>query len=264
MKTYLLTALFLVFSLSFLAANQSEEKTYIIEIESSNLNSCSIYWHRTDGSSDKDNDLPYTLYHGEYGIKGFERGKGFSFTSTWNGWWFKDLIPDTEYSLFIRKDSDSEDSPVWFEEYNFRTIACNTEISNIQEQMMYINSWSIKDLFEVQITCDDVAVDLYELEYGVKGFENGSGTTITSTGRWFYLNSKNLQSNTEYDYYMRAKCNDVYGEWSEKKSFVTTDVFHYVGSEAYEVRFKNITNIVIKLTYCYAFIASNCLTRSNA
>ena len=62
-------------SLGFHSTIKSEEKTYIIEINWSTLHSVEMSWYRTDGFSDKDNDLPYTLYYGEYGIKGFERGK---------------------------------------------------------------------------------------------------------------------------------------------------------------------------------------------
>ena len=254
MKTFLLSTLFVVFSMGLFAEIISEEKTYIIEINSITLNSISMSWYRADGLSDKDNNQPYTSYYGEYGIKGFERGKGISFLSSGASFVsYYGLTPDTEYSIFIRKASVSADSPVWFEEHNFKTLACNTEISNIKAEMEYINGILIKDLISVHITFDDVA-ESYELEYGVKGFEKGSGTTIVSildrdsktilanSVNRFSIGSNNLQSNTEYDYYIRAKCDDEYGEWSEKKSFVTTDVFHFLGSEAFEVYFKDITN----------------------
>ena len=246
MKILLFSTLFLIFSMSLYA----QEKTYTIEIKELTLNSVSISWHRTDGSLD--NGMGY---YGEYGIKGFERGKGISFYSSGASFSvYCDLIPDTEYSLYIRKQTDSENSLVWFEEYNFKTPACNTEISNIKEEMEYANGEFIKDLIDVHITFDDVA-NFYELEYGLKGFEQGNGTIITSTlnkgsgdiiiaksANRFSIGNENLQSNTEYDYYIRAKCNDEYGEWSEKQSFATTDVFHYLGSEAFEVYFEDITN----------------------
>jgi len=251
MKTFLLSTLFVVFSMGLYA---SEEKTYIIDIKSLTLNSVEMYWHRADGSSDKDDNQPYTWYYVEYGIKGFERGKGiFVMCSTASFVSYYGLTPDTEYSLYIRKQSVSADSPVWFEEYNFKTPACDTKILNTKEEMEYTNGILIKALINVYITFDDVA-ESYELEYGVKGFEKGSGTTIISTldrdsktiiansVNKFSIGSNNLQSNMEYDYYIRAKCDDVYGEWSDKKSFETTDVFHYSGSEAFEVYFENITN----------------------
>lgn len=254
MKQFSFSTLFLLISIGLYAEIISEEKTYVIEINSITLNSISMSWYRTDGSSDKDNDQPYTSYYLEYGIKGFERGKGIYLSSSGASFVsYYDLIPDTEYSIYIRKESVSEDSPVWFEEYNFKTLACKTEILNTKEEMVYVNGQFIKDLIDVHITFDDVA-ESYELEYGVKGFEKGSGTTIESildrdgksieanSVNRFSVGNENLQSNTEYDYYIRAKCDDVYGEWSDKKSFTTTDVFHYSGSEAFEVYFENITN----------------------
>ncbi len=250
MKTFLLSTLLLIFGLSIYA----EEKTYIIEIEELTLNSVTLSWHRTDGSSDNENNQPYFGYYVEFGIKGFERGKGMSYSTSGPSFAvYYGLTPDTEYSLFIRRETVSADSPIWLEEYNFKTPACNTEISNTKEEMEYANGQIIKDLIDVHITFNDVA-ESYELEYGTKGFEKGSGTVIVSTldkssqtiapnsVNRFSIGNENLQSNTEYDYYVRAKCNDMYGGWSEKKSFATTNVFHYLGNEAFEVSFENITN----------------------
>lgn len=237
MKKLLLSTLFLVFSIGIYA----QDKTYIIEIESLTLNSIKLSWHRTDGTSEKDTTQAYTSYYVEYGIKGFERGKGITNVNSWAGTYLFNLIPDTEYSFYIRKVSISADSAVWFEEYNFKTLSCNTTISNIKTEMVYANGVNIKDLLYVHINFDEVA-DSYELEYGLKGFEKGSGTIITSDVNTFSIGSTNLQSNTEYDYYVRGKCNGVYGEWSEKNTFATTEVFHYAGSEAFDVAFDNVTH----------------------
>jgi hypothetical protein len=250
MKTFLLSTLLLIFSLSVHAG----ETTYVIEINDLTLNSVSMSWYRTDGSSDNENNQPYFGYYLELGTKGFERGEGKLFSTSGPSFVvYYGLTPDTEYSFFIRRETVSEDSPIWFEEYNFKTPACSTEISNTKEEMKYANGQIIKDLIDVHITFDNVA-EFYELEYGIKGFEKGSGTTIISTldkssgtitensVNRFSIGNENLQSNTEYDYYIRAKCDEVYGEWSKKKSFTTTDVFHYFGDEAFEVSFKNITN----------------------
>lgn len=237
MKTSLLSTLFLVFSMGFFA----QEKTYVIEIVDLTLNSVAMSWHRADGTSEKDLNQPYTSYYFEYGIKGFQRSIYTTSISSGAGCVLNNLIPDTEYSIFIRKASVSADSSVWYEEYNFKTLNCNTEISNVKTEMEFANGVNIKDILDVHITFDEVA-DSYEMEYGLKGFEKGSGTVIASEVNKFSIGNANIQSNTEYDYYIRAKCNDVFGEWSEKNSFVTTNVFHYLGSEAFDVIFENITN----------------------
>lgn len=243
MKTSLFLTLFLLLNMGLYA----QEKTYIIEIHELTLNSVSLSWHRTDGTSDKDSvNEQNTPYIYEFGIKGFERSEsGTELTST-AGLWEQNLIPDTEYSLFIRKESVGENSSVWFEEYNFKTLLCNTNISNIKTEMVYAEGKLIKDLIDVRITFDQGA-ESCELEYGLKGFVKGTGTTITSTGNRFstrsvLIGNANLRSNTEYDYYIRAKCKDEYGEWSVKQSFVTTNVFYYLGDRAFEVDFSEITN----------------------
>jgi len=238
MKKLLFYTLFLVLGLGI----NAQEKTYNINIVSSSLYSVSLCWIRTDGTSDMDTTQAITWYNIEYGIKGFQKGSGVSFLSSWAGCNLDKLIPGTDYSLFIRKQSVSADSSVWFEEYNFKTLSCNTAISNIKTEMEYANGINIKDLIGVNITFDALA-DSSELEFGLKGFEKGSGTIIKSVQNRFSIKGNaNLQSNTEYDFYIRAKCNNVNGEWSEKNTFATTEVLHYAGSEAFDVVFENITN----------------------
>lgn len=237
MKELLLSTLFLVFCIGISA----QDKTYIIKIESVSLNSVVLSWQRADGTSEKDTTHDYTLYYCEYGIKGFERGKGDIGLTAWAGNIINNLIPGTEYSFFIRKEAVPADSSVWFEEYNFKTLSCNTSISNIKPIMQYANGINIKDLIDVHISFDALA-NSFELEYGPKGFEKGSGTIITSNYNTFSIGNANLQSNTEYDYYIRGKCNNVYGEWSEKNTFTTTEVFHYPGSELFDVIFEDITH----------------------
>lgn len=237
MKKLLLSLHFLVLAFGIYA----QDKTYIIEIESLTLNSVNLSWNRADGTSEKDANQAYTSYYVEYGIKGFERGKGITNVNSWAGTVLYNLIPDTEYSFFIRKQTVPADSSVWFEEYNFKTLCCNTTISNIKAEMEYANGINIKDIIDVHINFNEVA-DSYELEYGLKGFEKGNGIILKSDINRFSIGNTNLQSNTEYDYFIRGKCSGVYGEWSQRNTFATTNVFHYAGSEAFDVAFENITN----------------------
>ncbi len=237
MKTILLPTLFILFTMGL----HAQEKTYILNIEHLTLNSATISWHRADGTSEKDSTQAYTSYCVEYGIKGFERSIYTVSISSWAGCVLEKLVPDTEYSLFIRKQSVSADSSVWFEEYNFRTLPCRTEIANIKTEMEYANGIHINDLLDVHISFDQVA-DSYELEYGLKGFEKGSGTRRLSHTNRFSIGNAQLHSTTEYDFYIRAICNDEPGEWSATNTFATTDVYHYSGIEAFDIHFENITN----------------------
>lgn len=236
-RNYLFLLVLLSVVSGLYGTNNSAEKTYTIEVKYATLNAVEIAWHRADGMSDDG------LYCCEYGIKGFKRGEGI-LDYCYNHKCFRDLKPDTEYSLFIRKQTDKENDPVWFEEYNFKTLACNAEILGIFHRGIKIHSYG--KLVDIEISFDDTA-ESYELEYGEKGFLHGEGNVITSIlgdgQQRVYVNigNENLQSNTEYDYYVRGKCGETYGEWSEKRTFVTTDMFHYEGDETFEVFFEDIT-----------------------
>jgi hypothetical protein len=96
-------------------------------------------------------------------------------------------------------------------------------------------------LLDVNISFDEVS-DSYEMEYGLQGFEKGKGTILKSDVNSFWIENANLQSNTSYDYYIRGKCGGIYGDWSGLNSFTTSGVFHYKGSEAFDVVFDQITN----------------------
>lgn len=67
---------------------------------------------------------------------------------------------------------------------------------------------------------DDRNTQLFNIEYGARGFSIGNGTRI-STGETA-KEITNLTSNTEYDFYVRSNCggND-YSEWAGPHSFIT-------------------------------------------
>lgn len=55
--------------------------------------------------------------------------------------------------------------------------------------------------------------DHFQAEYGVQGFELGSGSTVGTTESFLHLSD--LQPDTEYDLYVRCVCDsDLYGEWA--------------------------------------------------
>lgn len=54
--------------------------------------------------------------------------------------------------------------------------------------------------------------DHFEVEYGVQGFTQGSGTTLNLSESFLHLSD--LQPGTHYDVYVRCACdNNLYGEW---------------------------------------------------
>jgi hypothetical protein len=65
---------------------------------------------------------------------------------------------------------------------------------------------------------------LYNIEYGIRGFSLGNGTRISvgSTTSTIHKEITNLNSATEYDFYVRANCGgSIYSEWQGPHSFVT-------------------------------------------
>ncbi len=66
------------------------------------------------------------------------------------------------------------------------------------------------------------APENWEIEYGLKGFEPGSGTLVTANSNPFVLS--NLNNFENYDYYVRAYCNsaDGFSNWGTPYSFTVT------------------------------------------
>ena len=60
----------------------------------------------------------------------------------------------------------------------------------------------------------------FSIEYGVSGFERGTGTTVSSTDST--IDISNLAANTTYDFYVQTSCDATsVSLWSEVKSFTT-------------------------------------------
>ncbi|TDQ23749.1 fibronectin type III domain-containing protein [Tenacibaculum caenipelagi] len=61
---------------------------------------------------------------------------------------------------------------------------------------------------------------LFNIEYGPRGFSIGSGTRVNSGE--LYKKITELNSNTEYDFYVRSNCGgENYSEWAGPHSFIT-------------------------------------------
>jgi len=213
MKTFFLSTLLLVFSLGLYA---QVTEAFDVSFENITNKSAIANWIRTTGGAPK-----YFLI--EYGPKGFERGQGQTEGVLQRFYELFGLEPDTEYSFFIRSNSTSPTDPVWFVEHTFKTFPCNTEISGMESEEMWTTCMCDNGAVGVSIKWDDMA-DFYELEYGLKGFQQGTGEMIeVNAGSDVFISYKNLTSYTDYDFYIRAKCNGEFGGWT-KSSFSTTQL----------------------------------------
>ncbi len=214
MKAFLFSTLCLVFSVGLYA---QETETFDVSFENITHKSATAIWTSSIGVT------PQSRYFIEYGLKGFERGQGKNLMVRWNTYNLSELESDTEYSFFIRGHDTNPTDPVWFVEHTFRTLPCNMEISGIESEEMWTTCCG-SGATGVFIKWDDTA-DSYELEYGLKGFPEGTGEIIdiTEEGSYVHISYKNLTSFTDYDFYIRAKCDDTFGERTAG-SFSTTQL----------------------------------------
>ena len=188
-----------------------EEFSVTFEIVSKNF--IRTTWSRT-------NRIPLPgRYIIEYGPKGFERGKGKTEAIWGDQAALFQLLSDTEYSFFIRSDKNSAEAPVWFIEHTFKTPErCNnTQITDISWQEDQTNCGGCDAA--IRISWGDFA-DAYEIEFGEKGFQKGTGTIIEAHPE-MHLSYPELKGHTDYSFYLRAKCDDIFGEWSNIQHFTT-------------------------------------------
>ncbi|MBW4359140.1 T9SS-dependent choice-of-anchor J family protein [Flavobacterium taihuense] len=130
-------------------------------------------------------------------------------------------------SIFCIDDFVYEDSPLCIEPLNPRTLSSGIDFATV--------TWdNYKSASEWQI------------EYGPKGFAHGSGTIVNATSFPFKI-TESVLDNTVYDFYVRAKCDTEYSDWSDRGYFRTKCSGVNVG---YSDDFENL-----------AFEKSGCWTR---
>lgn len=152
----------------------------------------------------------------EYGPAGFARGSGTAMTLTNNTVSFNGLDANTLYDVYLR-------------------TLCNDGIygdwTSVQFSTLPDTCASVRWIETVNVAGYDGPFpqielqwqggsqpDHWEVEYGLQGFELGSGTLIetnaTSLAIYELEEQGVLQPNTWYDFYVRSACEDgVYGEW---------------------------------------------------
>ncbi len=74
---------------------------------------------------------------------------------------------------------------------------------------------------EALINWEDVSISQnWDIEYGAIGFTQGTGTVVNANTKPFLL--QGLNTETEYDYYVRSRCSAVdFSEWSASGDFTT-------------------------------------------
>ena len=146
----------------------------------------------------------------EYGVAGYVQGDGTEVATTENSYSFTGLAASTQYDVYIRTVCTNNIYGDWMQ-YSFTTLpdTCTgvlglEVVAESDSPSEYILSWS--GYFDP---------NAWEVEYGLRGFELGSGTLLTQNETALNLSTLGLQGNNWYDIYVRSVCSDnVYGEWS--------------------------------------------------
>ncbi|AEH00019.1 fibronectin type III domain-containing protein [Lacinutrix sp. 5H-3-7-4] len=177
----------------------------------------------TTASFNWDVSISSSLYQVEYGTFGFSQGSGITLTVPDTYTSVQNLQPQTQYSFYTRVFcNESQTYSNWAGPFSFVTLDSNPfceDPTNFTE-----------DVYPDSITHNKI--DLYwsspssggsEIQYGVQGFNLGSGTTQIEPD--FYDQSasiNNLNSETTYDFYVRNVCEDSgFSSWVGPVSITT-------------------------------------------
>jgi len=157
-------------------------------------NSISVSW--TAGGSE-------TTWNIEYGTAGFSQGSGTNLTVSATNATLSGLTANTAYDIYVRANCGGTNVSSWLSA-QFTTSTASVPpcqaISNIQTTNISTNSISISWTAGGSETT-------WNIEYGVAGFTQGSGTNLTVSATNATISG--LTANTAYDIYVRANCGDT-------------------------------------------------------
>ena len=144
------------------------------------------------------------------------------------------LTPSSNYIMTIWKDSFNS---LTTDEFCFSEVTClspsNLTVSNLQSTSADLG-W----------TPGGSGESSWEIEYGLDGFTQGTGTTVSPATNPQSITG--LTSNTGYDYYVRANCGGGdFSEWSGPFNFTTSVGPHnFPLYEDFESGFSFFDNVV--------------------
>jgi subtilisin-like proprotein convertase family protein len=154
-----------------------------------------------------------TTWKLEYGTAGFTQGSGTIINTGLNPYTITGLNSETQYDVYVKADCGTPES-IFTEKKSFTTLPACLPVTGFQVTSNTNSS--------VSLSWNTNAAVFYEIEYGVDGFIQGSGTTVSSivTGT---KTITGLLENTAYDFYVRAYCGAANGfsDWSTAVSCIT-------------------------------------------
>nr|WP_179944256.1 fibronectin type III domain-containing protein [Nonlabens ulvanivorans] len=155
-----------------------------------------------------------TLWDIEYGADGFTQGTETIVVANSNPYTLSTFTESTDYDYYVRANCGGGDYSEWVGPFSFSTPASCL----VPTALDAVNITSSSA--DLSWTSGGSGESSWEVEYGVDGFTQGSGTTITPATN--PVSAIGLMSNTDYDYYVRANCGaGDFSEWSGPYSFET-------------------------------------------
>lgn len=150
----------------------------------------------------------------EYGPAGFTLGDGTTAITTGTSLTVSGLAASTAYDAYVRSLCSDTVYGEW-SATQFTTLddTCATVL------LLALESSASDASMETVLTWRGSSQpDHWEVEYGFRGFEHGTGTVVETTDLGFEIypleQSQILSPNSWYDFYVRSVCSDdIYGEW---------------------------------------------------
>lgn len=203
-----------------------------LSVQEITTNTAQLYWDFSTGDSNWDfSTMERFSFVVEYGMEGFAPGTGTVVENIQaNVLDLSNLLANTSYSFYVKARCDDEFSETVGPKI-FTTLECPT-----------IDTRGVMDITENSAQFKWYGTSTVEIEYGLEGFNIGSGTTVQILSGTNRYTLENLTPSTTYDIYIRNICNSDFSEYSSVVRFTTLEScktptnFHLIGVGKYFVR----------------------------
>ncbi|MEZ5009204.1 MAG: hypothetical protein R2753_13720 [Chitinophagales bacterium] len=163
-------------------------------------------------------------YDIEYDTVNFEIGNGIRVESIALPFKIENINIENSYTVYVRRRCVENEVSQWFGPYisSFQTNSNCEDVYSMfadSSESNYIRlTWNL--LGDIIPYYESEIPGFYEIEYGVLGFDLGTGTKKITSNKFVEL--VNLPSATAFDFYIRTNCgSNNYSEWKGPQSFAT-------------------------------------------
>lgn len=174
-----------------------------IGLEALSANSATIKWLETQGFAS----------NYEYGEKGFKLGTGIKGNTSDENVILEDLKPSTEYDFYLQSICTADVAGEFISNpYTFTTLTCyELETDNIGF-IGYVENGDFRAFWIPTRKAEEWQVAMLPSDNS-NPTEAQIYTVEPNVNRY---NFPDIEPNVEYTFFVRGKCNDVYGEWVTK------------------------------------------------